>query len=96
MTNAKEKLVKRLLEGNDDIFTEFVVVGLEDTLETIITEIERLLGIKNLNDQQWQDLTELCHDGQAAIRVLHYYTAYTYDTQAVLIHKGYDKQKEVF
>jgi hypothetical protein len=28
MTNAKEKLVERLLEGSDNILTEFVIVGL--------------------------------------------------------------------
>lgn len=94
MTNAKEKLVKRLLEGSDDIFTEFVIVGLEDSLETITTEIERLLGIKNLSDQQWQDLTELCYDGQATVRVLRYYTAYEYSPETIIINKGIDKGKE--
>lgn len=91
---AKEKLVNRLLEGNDDIFTEFVIVGLEGSLEIIIAEIERLLRFKNLNDQQWQDLAELCYDGMATVRVLRYYTAYTYDVQTVLINKGIDRQKE--
>lgn len=91
---AKEKLLKRLLKGSDDIFTEFVIVGLEESLDCIITEIERLLGIKNLSDQQWQDLTELCHDGQATVRVLRYHTAYTYDPQMVIINKAIDKGKE--
>jgi hypothetical protein len=94
MVTAKEKLVKRLLEGNDDIFTEFVIVGLEDSLDTIINEIKRLLGIKNLNDQQWQDLTELCYDGMATIRVLRYYTAYEYTPETALINKGIDRQRE--
>jgi hypothetical protein len=94
MTKAKEKLVARLLEGSDDIFTEFVIVGLEDSLETICNEIERLLKIKNLNDQQWQDLTELTYDGQATVRVLRYYTAYEYTPETIIINKGIDKRKE--
>lgn len=94
MTTAKRRLVKRLLEGSDDIFTEFVIVGLEEGLNTIITEIECLLKIKNLNDKQWQDLTELTLDGQAIVRVLYYYTAYTYEAETVTINKGIDKGKE--
>jgi hypothetical protein len=94
MVTAKEKLVKRLLEGSDDIFTEFVIVGLEDSLDTIINEIKRLLGIKELNDNQWQDLTELCYDGRATVRVLRYYTAYTYDAEMVVINTATDKQRE--
>jgi DNA-binding SARP family transcriptional activator len=94
MKTAKEKLVTRLLEASDDIFTEFVIVGLEDSLETICNEIERLLKIKNLNDTQWQDLTELCYDGEATVRVLRYYTAYEYTPETIIINKGTDKGKE--
>ena len=91
MTNAKEKLVARLLEGSHDIFTEFVIVGLEDSLETICNEVERLLNIKNLNDNQKIDLNELYYDGISAIRVLHYYTAYQYEPEAQLMNKAWDK-----
>ena len=91
MTNAKEKLVKRLLEGSDNILTEFVIVGLEDSLETICAEVERLVNIKDLSDIQYTDLNELCHDGKATIRVLKYYTAYYYNEQSQLMNKAWDK-----
>lgn len=91
---AKEKLVKRLLEGSDDIFTEFVIVGLEEGLVTIIAEIERLLGMKNLNDPQWKDLTELCLDGRATVRVLYYYTGYDYLPETIIINTAVDRGKE--
>ena len=93
-SGAKEKLVKRLLEGNDDIFTEFVIVGLEDSLETIVTEVERLVNIKNLSDIQHTDLNELYHDGKATIRVLKYYTAHYYTDQTALMNKAWDKLLE--
>jgi len=94
MTTAKEKLVARLLEGSDDIFTEFVVVGLEDSLETIYAEVERLLNIKNLSDVQHTDLNELYHDGKATIRVLKYYTSGYYTEQTQLMNKAWDKLLE--
>jgi hypothetical protein len=97
MTKAKEKLVERLLEGSDDIFTEFVIVGLEDSLETICNEIERLLNIKNLSDVQHTDLNELYYDGSATIRVLKYYTTNYYTEQVRLMLAAWDKlQGEVF
>jgi len=91
MTNAKEKLVARLLDGSDDIFTEFVVVGLEDGLETIVTEVERLVNIKNLSDIQHTDLNELYHDGKATIRVLKYYTTNYYTDETALMTDAWDK-----
>ena len=94
MTNAKDKLVKRLLEGSDDIFTDFVVVGLEDSLESICAEVERLVNLKDLSDIQHTDLNELCHDGKATIRVLKYYTADYYNEQSQLMNKAWDKLME--
>jgi len=94
MKTAKEKLVTRLLDGSDDIFTEFVVVGLEDGLETIVTEVERLVNIKNLSDIQHTDLNELYHDGKATIRVLKYYTTNYYTDETALINKAWDKLLE--
>ena len=94
MKTLKDKLVERLLNGSgmaDDIFTEFVVVGLEDTLETICKEVERLLNIKNLSPIQQTDLNELYHDGRATIRVLQYYTTNYYHEQGRLINKAWDK-----
>ena len=94
MTTLKEKLVKRLLEGSDDIFTEFVIVGLEDSLETICAEVERLVNIKDLSDLQHTDLNELYHDGKATIRVLKYYTANYYNEQHQLMNKAWDKMMD--
>jgi hypothetical protein len=95
MTTLKEKLVKRLLEGSDDIFTEFVIVGLEDSLETICAEVERLVNIKDLSDIQHTDLNELYHDGKATIRVLKYYTAGYYTEQNQLMTRALDKLFEM-
>ena len=91
MTTLKEKLVARLFEGNDDIFTEFVIVGLEDSLETICNEVERLLKIENLSPIQQTDLNELYHDGKATIRVLKYFTTNYYTEQSQLMNKAWDK-----
>jgi hypothetical protein len=94
MTTLKEKLVKRLLEGSDDIFTEFVIVGLEDSLETICAEVERLVNIKDLSDLQHTDLNELYHDGKATIRVLKFYTTGYYNEQTQLMNKAWDKMMD--
>ena len=94
MTNAKEKLVERLLEGSDDIFTEFVIVGLEDSLETICAEVERLVNIKDLSDLQHTDLNELYHDGKATIRVLKFYTTGYYNEESQLMNKAWDKMMD--
>ena len=88
MTTAKERLVARLLGGVTD---EFVIVGLEDGLETICNEVERLLNIKKLTDAQHTDLNELYHDGKAVIRVLKYYTTNYYTEQSQLMNKAWDR-----
>ena len=94
LTTLKEKLVKRLLDGSDDIFTDFVVVGLEDSLETICAEVERLVNIKDLSDLQHTDLNELYHDGKATIRVLKFYTTGYYNEQSDLMNKAWDKMMD--
>ena len=94
LTTLKEKLVKRLLEGSDDIFTEFVIVGLEDSLETICAEVERLVNIKDLSDLQHTDLNELYHDGKATIRVLKFYTTGYYNEESQLMNKAWDKMMD--
>ena len=94
LTTLKEKLVKRLLEGSDDIFTEFVIVGLGDSLETICAEVERLVNIKDLSDIQHTDLNELYHDGKATIRVLKFYTTGYYNEQSDLMNKAWDKMMD--
>ena len=90
-SGAKERLVQRLLEGNDDIFTEFVIVGLEDSLETICQEVERLLNLEKLKDFQQTDLNELYDDGLATIRVLKYYTAADYTGETQLMNRAWGK-----
>ena len=95
LTTTKEKLVERLLEGSDNILTEFVIVGLEDSLETICAEVERLLEFEKLSDIQHTDLNELYHDGKATIRVLKYYTAGYYTEQHQLMSKAWDKLYEM-
>jgi hypothetical protein len=94
LTTTKEKLVERLLEGSDDIFTEFVIVGLEDSLETICAEVERLVNIKDLSDLQHTDLNELYHDGKATIRVLKFYTTGYYNEESQLMNKAWDKMMD--
>lgn len=91
MTTLKEKLVARLFEGSDDIFTEFVIVGLEDSLETIMADVERLLKIENLSAIQQTDLNELYHDGKATIRVLKYFTTNYYTEQSQIMNRAWDK-----
>jgi phosphopantetheine adenylyltransferase len=96
-SGAKEKLVTRLLEGDNSIFEEFVVVGLEYHIDLICKEIDRLLGVKKLEDFQFTDLLELYHNGKAIIRVLRYYTGYKYETEMQLVNKAWDKLRgEIF
>jgi len=91
MTTAKEKLVKRLLEGSDDIFTEFAIVGLEDSLETICNAVERIVEMSRLNDKQFEDLSALYYDGKAHVRVLQYFTGGDYLEQTELLNNSFDK-----
>jgi hypothetical protein len=91
MKKAKEKLLNRLLEGSGDLFVEFVIVGLEETLDTILAEVNLLNGKPKLTDAQTTDLIELYHDGKATVRVLHYYTAQTYTEETVILNKAWDK-----
>lgn len=89
--NTKERLVKRLLEGNDNLFDEFVVVGLEDSLEIICNNVELLIARKNLEDFENTDLTELYYDGLAIIRTLRYYTGCSYTEEVQLMNKAWGK-----
>jgi hypothetical protein len=97
MRTLKEKLVERLIEGSDDIFTEFVVVGLEESLTVIINEITRLVNKPKLSDIEHTDLNSLYHDGKATITVLQYYTADDYLIERKIINSAWDKlMSEVF
>ena len=91
MRTAKEKLVERLISGNDDIFTEFVIVGLEEGLKTIVDEIIRLLGKKSLSWVDREALNELYHDGKATIRVLKYYAVDDYAAESQILDGEWDK-----
>jgi hypothetical protein len=91
MRTAREKLVERLISGNDDIFTEFVIVGLEEGLKTIVDEISRLINLKSLSDINREDLNELHYDGAATIRVLRYYTAGDYFEEQKIVNAAKDK-----
>jgi len=94
MKTVKEKLIARLLEGSNDIFDEFVIVSLEDSLEIIVAEVERLMQVRDLSNLQQTDLNELYHDGKAHIRVLKYYTTNYYTEQTQLMNKAWDKLLE--
>ena len=95
--STKERLVKRLLEGNDNLFNEFVVVGLEDSLEIVCNAVERLIVQKNLEDFEHTDLTELYYDGLAIIRTLKYYTGCSYTEEVQLMNRAWGKLlSEVF
>jgi hypothetical protein len=91
MTTAKEKLVARLLEGGDDIVTEFVIFGLEDSLDTICNEVKRLLKVENLSDIQQTDLNDLYNNGLATIQVLKYYNDGYYTIETKLMSKAWAK-----
>ena len=91
MKKSKEKLVERLLSGNDNLFTDFVIVGLEDDLDLIRDEILRLLDVRHLSDPQREDLNDLYFDGGAIIRVLRYYTSYSYTDQQKIVNAAKDK-----
>jgi hypothetical protein len=90
-SKAKEKLVERLISGNDDIFTEFVIVGLEEGLNTIVDAIVQLINRKSLSDVSREDLNELHYDGAATIRVLKYYTAGDYFEEQKIVNAAKDR-----
>jgi hypothetical protein len=91
MKTTKEKLIERLIEGNDDIFTEFVVVGLEESLTVIINEITRLVNKSKISENEHTDLNSLYHDGKATITVLQYYTADDYLIERKIINSAWDR-----
>jgi hypothetical protein len=80
-----------MISGNDDLFTEFVIVGLEESLKTIVDEITELLNYKSLPDHRREDLNGLHYDGAATIRVLRYYTAGDYFEEQKVVNASKDK-----
>ena len=90
----KEKLVSKLMKNSNDLFDQFVVVGLEDTLETIMAEVNLLNGKSKLTDAQTTDLIDLYHDGKATVRVLRYYSVspdHKYLEEVKILNKAWDK-----
>ena len=94
MRSPKEKLVSKLMKNSNDLFDQFVVVGLEDTLETIIGNVSRLLEKSKLQDHQTTDLIDLYHDGKATVRVLRYYSVspdHKYLEEVAILNRAWDK-----
>ena len=91
MKTTKEKLIERLIEGNDDIFTEFVVVCLYESLNVIINEITSLVNKPKISEVEHTDLNSLYHDGKATITVLQYYTADDYPIERKIINSAWDR-----
>jgi hypothetical protein len=94
MKKAKEKLVSKLMKNSNDLFDQFVVVGLEDTLETIIGNVSLLLEKGRLQDHQTSDLIDLYHDGKATVSVLRYYSVspdQKYLEEVKILNKAWDK-----
>jgi hypothetical protein len=90
MKTLKEKLVERLLNGSDDLFSEFVIVGLQSDLDLIRDEINLLLTKKKLEEFQFEDFKELYQDCKAIVRILAYHGYKDYEDQ-VLLDKAWEK-----
>lgn len=96
MTPNKQKLIERLLHGSDDLFTAFVIAGLEENLEIICDEVKNILSMAcqktygyRIPDYRMTDLIELRADGLATIRILKYYGAGDYPVAAELMAKAH-------
>lgn len=85
MTPNKQKLIERLINGGDDLFTSFVIAGLEENLETICDEVKLILSMDRIPDYRMDDLIALRADGEATIRILQYYGAGDYPVAADLM-----------
>jgi len=90
MKTLKEKLVERLLNGSDDFFSEFVIVGLQSDLDLIRDEINLLLTKKKLEEFQFEDFKELYQNCKAIVQILAYHGYKGYEDQ-VLLDKAWEK-----
>jgi hypothetical protein len=88
MTPIKQKLIERLLNGGDDLFTSFVIAGLEENLEIICDEVQGILSMDRILGHRMADLIDLRADGEATIRILKYYGAGDYPVAAELMAKA--------
>lgn len=89
MTPNKQKLLERLLSGSDDLFSSFVIAGLEETLEIICDEVKRILSMQKIPDYSMDDLIHLRADGEATIRILKYYGAGSYPVASDLMAQAH-------
>jgi hypothetical protein len=94
MTPNKQKLIERLLNGNDDLFTSFVIAGLEENLEIIYDEVKKILSMDRIPDYRMDDLMALRADGEATIRILQHYGAGDYPFAAELMAKAHVRIRE--
>ena len=89
MTPNKQKLIERLINGGDDLFTSFVIAGLEENLEIIYGEVKKILSMDRIPDHRMDDLIALRADGEATILILQYYGAGEYPVAAELMAKAH-------
>lgn len=89
MTPNKQKLLERLLSGSDDLFTSFVIAGLEESLEIICDWMKLHLSMDKIPDHLMDNLIDLRADGEATIRILRYYGAGDYPVAVDLMAKAH-------
>lgn len=97
---AKEKLVDLLVNKNGgELFDQFLIVGLQNSLDTTVEMIEVLLAKPYLKEHERKDLHDLCHDGKAMLHVLRYYTPrgmYSYIEEESALNMGYQRMLTEF
>ena len=93
MVDRRERIIHNLLGGGLD---DFVIIGLEGSLELILKYTQDLLQKPTLQKHQFDDLIECYHDGKAMVRVLHYYTGDDYNKEKVLLNKAWDRMMGEF
>ena len=93
MIDRRERIIQNLLGGGLD---DFVIIGLEGSLELLLESTRELLEKPNLQPYQFDDLIEYYHDGKAMVRMLHYYTGDDYNKEKVLLNKAWDRMMGEF
>ena len=93
MTDRKGRIIQNWLGGGLD---DFVILGLESSLELILNSTRELLEKPHLKQYQFDGLIEHYHDGKAMIRVLHYYTGDSYNEEKVLLNMAWDRMMGEF
>jgi len=93
MTDPRERIIQKLLGGD---LEDFIIVGLESSLELVLNSTKELLDKPNLKQYQFDNLIEHYHDGRAMIRVLHYYTGDSYNEQKILLNRAWGRMMGEF